>query len=439
MRLLVLLAMTAPVFGNPKMEFARGVLESARGGDGTRRFEKALEEDPEAWPLVQKVATLAERSGRSEEALSRYAVFARAHPERLEAQVAYADLLGKEDGGKAAEVLEAAARQFPRSIGVRRRLFRNYESRGLREKSLELFAEATQIHDPNGVKFALELARNLFARDDQEVQLRLDRLLEQAMQVYASSPELAMTASEHYRTTGRLDQAVEVLARHAEAAPTSLDLRVRWGVLLLAANRDDEGREVLEAVLKIDPRRWLAHQTLAKWYRKQEQPDRARYHAAERLKIHGGDPGDFEALAQEWLDAEQPRPARILLEKGVFDFPEDADLAALLAVATLRDPEVRPRASARFREAERLSGPDGPASRPEFQMAFADDLMAAGEWEAAEQRLRQAIQSFPPEANRETAAALRLLAKLWESQGRNEAAATSLRQRADRLLVPASK
>ena len=81
---------------------------------------------------------------------------------------------------------------------------------------------------------------------------------------------LARAASEHFRKSGRLDEAVKVLERHAEAAPSSLELRVRLGVLLLAAEKMDEGEAVLKEVLRIDARQVLAHQALAKLYRKQE-------------------------------------------------------------------------------------------------------------------------------------------------------------------------
>jgi hypothetical protein len=47
--------------------------------------------------------------------------------------------------------------------------------------------------------------------------------------------------------------------------------------------------------------------------------------------------------------------------------------------------------------------------------------------------LRSAIKSFPPEAKKETAAALRRLALLWETESRNADAARALRQRADAL------
>src|SRR5690606_36076208 len=110
-------------------------------------------------------------------------------------------------------------------------------------------------------------------------------------------------ASEHFRTTGRLDEAVEILEKHADAMPSSLELRVRRGILLLAAGKEDEGEQAILAVLEIDPRQGLAHQTLAKLYRRQGREEMARPHAARALTLRGGDPSEFLELADGFLAA----------------------------------------------------------------------------------------------------------------------------------------
>jgi hypothetical protein len=60
-------------------------------------------------------------------------------------------------------------------------------------------------------------------------------------------------------------------------------------------------------------------------------------------------------------------------------------------------------------------------------------LIEQGQTKAAEERLRTAIKTFPAEAKKETANALRRLALLWETENRNLDAARALRQRADGL------
>jgi tetratricopeptide (TPR) repeat protein len=299
---------------------------------------------------------------------------------------------------------------------------------------LKLFEElAASSADEHQTMAAVNMARTLFPKEDPKARTRLDELLRQAVTRSPHNPVLARTASEHFRDTARLSEAIEMLALHVAAAPASLELRTRMGILQLAAGRTEEGEGTLLEVLSIDPRQALAHQSLAKLYRKQEKPDAARPHAAEALKIRGGDPSEFATLADEFLDAGQPREARLLLEKAVYFNVSDAGLAAKLAVATRRDPESRERASRFFREAESLAAGEGPVKDPVFLTEFAESLVEGGQKLAAEERLRLAIRAFPADKKKETAAALRRLAGLWQEGNRNAEAAKALLQRADGL------
>jgi predicted Zn-dependent protease len=283
---------------------------------------------------------------------------------------------------------------------------------------------------------AVEMARTLFPKDDAEARERVDGLFRRACDHQPANPVLARAASEHFRTSGRLPEAIEMLAAHTAADPSSLALRIRLGILMLAAERTEEGEKALLDVLAIDSRQALAHQSLAKLYRKLDRVSEARPHAAEALKIRGGDPSEFVALADEFLAADLPREARLLLEKAVFFNPSDAALLVKLAIAARRDPESRGAASRLFREAESMSGQDGPAADPEFLREFAESLLEGGQTKAAEERLRLAIRAYPAEKKKETAAALRRLAGVWTAEQRNTEAANALLQRADSLDPP---
>ncbi|MGB6222377.1 tetratricopeptide repeat protein [Haloferula sp.] len=434
-----MLILGLPLAADPRVDFARGVLEEARGNEGMSWFESALEADPDAEPLVRRVADRRFVEGDLEGAATLYREFAERHPDEVGPQVAYADYLRQAAPNDdlaarlATEVLERALLLSPGSLAINRRLFRLYEQRGMREQSLAMF---DQVSEADGVEAALasaEMARTLFPADDPEARVKLDGIFGRAMRRNAANPQLARAASEYFRKSGRMAQAVEMLELHAEAAPASLELRVRLGVLLLAAERMDEGEHVLKEVLKIDPRQALAHQALAKLYRRKEKADEARPHAAELLKIRGGDADEFVTLAEEFLEAGQVREARLLLEKGLYDHPDEAGIAVQLAIATRRDPETRAGAARFFREAESLSGVDGPATEPEFLREFAECLLEDGAVRPAEDRLRAAIKAYPAEARLEMAAAMRRLAEIWLSENRNEAAAKSLQKRADAL------
>jgi len=444
MRPVVLLpfAVSAVAVAEPKLDFAYGILAAQRGDQvaSAALIEKARAADPDSYALVSRVAEQKRGAGDLEGASTLYREFASGHPERLDAQLVYADFLrnASPDDDFAAKMardtLEGALKRFPGDLSIRSRLFRIYEGLEQRDRSTAIF-ESLAAPDASGheTMMALDMARTLFPKDDEASRSRVDELLKSACARTPANPTLARAASEHFRTTGRLPEAVEILTAHVAAAPSSLELRTRLGILQLAAEKPAEGEKTLLEVLAIDPRQALAHQTLAKLYRKQGRVPVALPHAAEALKIRGGDPSEFLELAEEFLAADLPREARLLLEKAVFFNQSDATLAVKLAVAAHRDPETRDRSSLLFRQAENLSGKDGPAGDPVFLQEFAEILLEDGQTSAAEERLRAAIRAFPAEKRKETAAALRRLAGIWQKEKRNAEAADSLLQRADSL------
>lgn len=435
--------------GSPQLDFARATLAALHGDAAAAQagYEAALAADPDALPLVRAVAAGRLAAGRLEQASTVWREFARRQPRRLEAQLGYAGFLLDASPHDAVarrlaiETLENAratvAPGDPAERVLVARLFREYENAGRRQDSEALFRASLPraAGDPAFALGLADFARVLFPADSAEGNQLRDSLHRQAFEAAPADPGIARTVAEYFRTTNRLDDAIRILEQHTKEAPQSLDLRVRLGILLLAAKRDDEGRAALEAVLAIDPRLALAHQTLAKYHRRTNQPEPARAHAAEALKLRGGDPGEFAELADEFLAADQPRAARLLLEKAVYHHPGDPALAARLAIASRRDPESAATAAGFFREAESLAAAAGDSSAitPAFLTEFAEVLVATGQIPPAEQRLRDAIRAYPPEAKREAAAAMRRLAGLWRQSGRNEAAAKALLQRADKL------
>lgn len=434
---------------SPKLDFALGILAEQRGDavGAAAAIEKARVADPTAFPLVTRMAGIHRRAGDIEAASTLYRELAKAEPDRPEVQIAYADFLREvsPDDDFAAkiarETLEKTAERFPDWLGIDQRLFRIYETLGLRDRSTAVFEKLAGRESEAAALAAVDMARTLFPKDDPASRTRVDEILKRALAASPENPVLARTASEHFRTTARLPEAVEMLAIHVAADPTSLELRTRLGILQLAAERPAEGEKTLLEVVAIDPRQALAHQSLAKLYRKQERAIAALPHAAEALKIRGGDPSEFAALADEFLAVDRAREARLLLEKAVFFNPSNPELAVKLAVATRRDPETRERASRLFREAETLAGTKGPVKDPAkdpvkdpvFLSEFAESLLESGQTPAAEERLRAAIKAFPPDKKKEVAAAYRRLAGIWEAEKRNAEAAKALLQRADSL------
>jgi predicted Zn-dependent protease len=421
-----------------RLAFALGILEKLRGNKAAAdgHFDAARLADPVALPLVRKAVEARMVAGDRAAAVTLYRNLAAARPDDLAIQLVYADFLDQQAGGDslalklADQTLGKALAKYPGNTEVIRRLAEHALTRGDRERQLELMELLPD--DPQATVLYASISRRLAEPNDKSARSKVDARFLRAVISHPADPMLARAASEHFRESGRLDEAIRILERHAQAAPSSLALRIRLGVLCFNAKRDAEGEAKLKEVLEISPRQALAHQALAKFYRLRDRPQPARIHASEVLRIRGGSPTDFAKLADEWLAADDPRQARLLLEKASFDHPNDIPILEKLAVATRRDPATRDHASRLFREAEAARPTDAPAS-PAFELESAEALIDSGQSQAAEERLRAAIRAFPPDATRETAAALRRLALLWETENRNAAAAKALRHRADSL------
>ncbi len=430
----LLLASVLHATENPRLEFALGVLAQSRGDEAgaATHFETARLADPTAAPLVTRGVSRLLESGDRPAAIALFRDFAAARPDDLSAQLAYADFLTGQARGDAlalklaTETLDAALVKNPGQPAIIRRLFPLDRSRG------DSLIHQLPPDDPGAALLFAALSRSLHPADDAAARAEIDRRFLLAFAAHPNHPALARAASEHFRHSQRPDQAIDVLKRHTAAAPWSLDLRVRLGILEFAAQRDADGETTLKDLLAIHPSHPLAHQALAKFYRLHDQPEPAASHAVELLKLRGGSPSEFFKLADEFLAADKPREARLLLEKAVFEHPENPELRMKLAIASHRDPESRTRASRLFREAE-TAFPDGKITDPAFLTASAEAMIEAGQSKAGEERLRAAIRAFPRDAKKETAAALRRLAALWTAENRNADAARALLQRADSL------
>lgn len=435
-----LLLLTTPLAAaeNARLEFALAVLEESRALESAAdRFEKARLLDPLALPLVQRAVARKTAEGDRAGAVKLFRELATARPDDLQVQFLYADFLQQQGDGDsmalklATDTLEAALQKHPGHPGVIQRLHAIYQASGRKADAAALL-EKLPPDDPTSAMLFAALTRSTLDADDAAQRDRLDEHYITSLTAHPQLAALAREVSEYFRNSGRLELAIEALEKHVAAAPSSLDLRTRLGILHFSAKQDEKGLRVLKEVLEIHPQQALAHQALAKYFRSHQQPEAARLHAGELLKIRSGSPADFLKLAAEWLAADEPRQARLLLERAVFSHPEHPELLQQLAIATRRDPETRENAARIFREAEAVL-PAGAKNEPAFLIESAETLIEQGQSKAAEDRLRAAIRAYPPEAKKESAAALRRLAALWEAENRNADAARALRLRADAL------
>lgn len=421
------------------LDFSYGTLEKLRGNEDAAAgyFEKAFDADPTAMPLVRIIAQKRLDEIDRSAAFGIYQDVVDARPGEPMIQIEFGDFLGRI--GKGDGMAETKRREAYRNVLALmpgdylpiERLIR--QARELsNDTSARQYLEELKIDSPESVRYYVATTKSLYDGEDAAAQERIAACLESATE---KSPEWASTArfaSDYFREAGKTGKAIAILDRHVAAVPSSLDLRIRLGILLITAGREDEGIAMLEGVLAVHPGKALAHESLAKIFKQQGRDKEARQHSAGFLKLRGGTPDEFVALADALIADGEARDARLLLEKAVFRHPEDASLMMKLAIATSRDPATKDSAARLFREAESMLG--NPADmNPTFLLASAKELVAQGQSKAAEERLRNAIRTFPKDAKAETAAAMRALAAIWISEGRNADAANALISRAEAL------
>lgn len=427
------------VNGGSLLDFSYGVLEGSRGNEekAGEYFEKAYAGDPAAMPLVRRVAALRMEVGNRRGALEVYEGALEANPENPWLHLEYGDFLervGRGDGladQRRKEAYLHFLESMPGSYVAVERLIRFAREKGNDDRARELLEELV-IDSSEAASYYAATSKSLYDEKDEGARKRIGDVFEKAIENHPEWADTARAASDHFREAGDNEKAIGILKRHVEVRPSSLDLRIRLGILFLSEKKFDDGVKELRDVLVIHPKKALAHESLAKHFRNEKNLDEARHHSAELLKIRGGSEDEFVKLAEEFMEAGKVREARLLLERAVFEYPEDAGLMMKLAMATARDPETKDDASRLFRAAENMLGNPADAE-PGFLLESANEMLARGETKAAEERLRNAIKTFPKEAKKETAAAMRALAGIWISEGRNADAANALMKRADAL------
>ena len=435
----LILAAGSSLHADSLLDFTYGALEEARGDEkaASGYYKSAFEKNPGALPLVRLEVDRLLDAGERGDAFSVYEETLKSRPDDVMLRIEFGDFLdrvGRGDGladSKRRKAYEEAQEMQPGDLLPIERLIRYFRDRGDDDKARKLLEEL-ETDSPEAVRYYVATTKSLYDSRDELARDRISKCFANAMDEHAEWGNIARAASDHFRGTGNLIKAISILERHVKARPSSLDLRIRLGILMFVADRDSEGVEILNEVLEVHPKKALAHESLAKHYRQAGMMEEARHHAAELLKIRGGSAEEFVELANEMGEAGEVRAARLLLEKAAFDFPDDAELMMKLALATARDPETKEDAARLFREAENMLANPADMS-PEFLLESARELISQGQSKAAEERLRNAIRSFPPEANVESAAAMRELAAIWTREGRNLDAAGALMKRAESL------
>lgn len=440
--------------------YAKAVFaENSRNWQTARKsYEITLSKDPDCYPLVKKVVAIQSFRPKEEPsfqdipaATATLRNFATNHRTHLPSQLYYAAFLRQQGPSDeiarqaALETLELADKNFPNTDVVFSPLISLYENLERRKDSLSVLENELNAtnNDPNHWLALIPIIKTLFPADTPQYAEKLDQAIAKVEEHGLHRSDIARRVSEHHRETGRMGQALVTLERHLELSPSSHSLRTRLGLLQLANKDEAAGESTLLDVIAIDPDQSLAHSALAKLYTKRKDQLRALGHNAEVIRIRGGAPSEAIRVANEYLDLSLPHEARLLLEKFRFNHPDSPGIHARLAIATLRD-GLTQEAARLFRQAESLAEESKEEDAQQyldadFQIEFAHALIEADDLQSAETRLRQAAQGLNLDAEpKKYARAVTALAKLWLDQGKNEAPAKALLQRAV-MLDPENK
>jgi tetratricopeptide (TPR) repeat protein len=210
----IFLALVVPLVAavNPRLEYALGVLAECRGeaDPAATHFENARKADPLAAPLVERGVLRLLAAGDRPGAILIYQEFAAARPHDLTIQIGYADFVTQQGKGDAlalklaAETLDAALVQHPGHPQIIRRLVSLDASRapGL--------LDGLSADDPAAVLLFAALSRGRHDADDAAVRAEIDRRFLLALDAHPENPVLARAASDHFRDSKRLDQAIVV-------------------------------------------------------------------------------------------------------------------------------------------------------------------------------------------------------------------------------------
>ena len=380
-------------------------------------------------------------TAKKEEATLLLRHFAEQNRNHLTSQLDYVEHLetfySEDHIGKEAilETLTLANENFPHHLAVFPQLIRKYESLEDRENSLSLLEKQLQAPPEHSAHWAtlLSLFQTLYPSDSLDGQKHTQQAIANLTEHGLSSPSTARKVSEYHRQQGNFPKAIEVIEKHLSLVPASNSLRVRLALLQLSLDDEESGEKNLLAALQVDHKTVLAHQSLAKLYLKKDLPLKALHHKAKLYHIRGGDAEEAVELAQQYLDAAQPNPARRLLERALFYEPDDPSLAARLGMTFLQEEQSK-KALEFFRNAEQIakeSESDLFLNDPDFHYHFAQALQQEGEFPAAESRLRQAADGLNlDEEPSKYARAITDLAALWLEQDKNQGPARALLERA---------
>ncbi len=254
--------------------FDYGVLE--------RKFQSALDADPDLAEADYNLGVLAERQGKKSEAQGHYRTALRKKPS-LSAAAENLAVIAQNDGDLpgAVSLYQEILKQNPDDPGARARLAEIFRIQGDHDRAME-YARAALMREPKALLAYKVMMQSYFERK----QYSMAKLVAlRAMKIDESDPEMHYTLGQIAQAENDPDTARAEFRKAFEAKPDYLPALAQ---LARTAMRDENyagAEQLLRKILQLDGKSAEAHLNLGIAYKGLGQFDKAmqEYDAAEKL------------------------------------------------------------------------------------------------------------------------------------------------------------
>jgi len=136
-----------------------------------------------------------------------------------------------------------------------------------------------------------------------------------------------------YHSSHQPEKARELYEKIITEHPDQLQVRKKLASVYQVLGQQEKVIETLRTVIQIDPRDAKTNRLLAEIYRERKDPDNAARYLQQALKISKGSESEYLYLARLLHAARRPEDAVPVLERAAFYYPEEPEIAFLLAVS----------------------------------------------------------------------------------------------------------
>jgi tetratricopeptide (TPR) repeat protein len=294
---------------------ARGDREAAQ-----RAFEAALRADDRAYSALFNLGVLADRSGKTDEALEYYARALQMQPDYEAAAEAVAHIhLRRGAPREAVDFVRPLAERFQRNLDLQAILAHALIAAGELDQA-EAAARAALRRDERFAPAMAALAAASLRRGRLEL---TDSILEQAAAIAPRNAEVAFLQGKRHQQDGRVSQAIASYRRAVKLRPDYAEARMALGIQYMSAGNYEEALVEFVALAELVPELAAVHLNLGDAFRATRRFREAKRALDRALRLQDRLPEAHYNLGLLYMDAGADFPGMDLqqaLEQAVNEF-----------------------------------------------------------------------------------------------------------------------